>query len=463
MHFSKPFVSSRPMPVFAAFAVTFGSLSGVALAQQTGQFSWANFGTGNFDTQVGIDSTKTLPIKVDLGDAVGATINGVAFTGSTGGNAAGTGWAFANTGNTTSGGTVPGGSLGTLTNGFIYGTTNASTETLTLSALTTGQTYVVSFYNRSWEAAGNRVINVSASGASTSAGYSYDEDGGAAAQGSLNVLRYTFQATSASQVLSFVTALAVQASMHHYGFSVEQVYNNNFVSGATWTGSTWSTGAVPSGQGKNAFFGAQGAATTIDLNADTTVGHVQFDGANAWTVSTGSARTLTLQADTGGVSTLSALTGSHTISTGVALMNDVMKVGAGTVTLSGPVSGAPLTGVRVSAGTLALANNANSYTGETVIAGGSVLNVSSLSDYGVPSAIGARTLAQENTTVTGVALHFQGGTLQYTGSTPQSTNRHIRILNGNGATIDASGSNPGATLSFTQSGPNINLFDTGGT
>ena len=37
------------------------------------------------------------------------------------------------------------------------------------------------------------------------------------------------------------------------------------------------------------------------------------------------------------------------------------------------------------------------------------------------------------------------------------------MLNGNGATIDASGSTPEATLSFTKTGANINLFDTAGT
>ncbi len=450
----------RPLLACTAFAACFAALHGAAHAQ-SGQFSWANFGTGDSDTLVGIDTTKTFPLKVDLGNATGATINGVAFTGSTGGNPSGTGWAFSNTGSTTSGGTVPGGNLGTLTNGFIYGTTNSSTEGVNLTGLTTGQTYIVSFYNRSWEAAGQRVITLGASGASTSSGYTYDQDGGATGQGSLNILRYTFQAANASQALTFLSALSPTASMHQYGFSLEQVYNNTFVSGTNWTGSTWSTGAVPSGQGKNASFGAQGAATGFNLDADITVGHVQFDGTNPWTLSTSSNRTLTLLADAGGVSTLSALAGAHTISTPVNLANDLMKVGGGTLTLSGQVSGAGRS-IRASGGILALANNANTFTGETVISG--TLNVSSLSDYGVPSAIGARTLAQEDTTVTGVGLHFQGGTLQYTGSTPQSTNRHIRILNGvNGATIDASGSNPVATLSFTQSGTNINLFDSAGT
>ncbi len=60
-------------------------------------------------------------------------------------------------------------------------------------------------------------------------------------------------------------------------------------------------------------------------------------------------------------------------------------------------------------------------------------------------------------------MHFRGGTLQYTGSTPQSTNREIRMLNGNGATIDASGSVPSAHAEFHPHRPNINLFDTPGT
>jgi fibronectin-binding autotransporter adhesin len=149
--------------------------------------------------------------------------------------------------------------------------------------------------------------------------------------------------------------------------------------------------------------------------------------------------------------------------------------GTRTLTLTGTNTGANSFSIRLTnqatnqtslrkagTGTWFITNTDNTYTGETIFAGGT-LNLASLSDYGVESSIGPRTLAEENTTVTGVSLHFQGGTLQYTGSTPQSTNRNIRVLNGNGGTIDASGSNPNATLSFTHTGANINLFDTAGT
>ena len=42
-------------------------------------------------------------------------------------------------------------------------------------------------------------------------------------------------------------------------------------------------------------------------------------------------------------------------------------------------------------------NTDNNYTGETIIAGG-ILNVASLSDYGVASRSAARTFAEENAT-----------------------------------------------------------------
>lgn len=131
------------------------------------------------------------------------------------------------------------------------------------------------------------------------------------------------------------------------------------------------------------------------------------------------------------------------------------------MSLNGNITGGTAT-VQVGGGTLSLGGT-NTYTGETIIGNGT-LDVKSVSDYGVASAIGSRAFTDENGTPTGVGLHIQGGTLKFSGATAQSTNRNIRILNGpNGAAIDASGTVPSATVSFTLTGANFNLFDTGGT
>ena len=50
--------------------------------------------------------------------------------------------------------------------------------------------------------------------------------------GDLNLLRYTFTASGTSETLNFAQT---GASMHFYGFSTEQVFNNTWTSGADWT------------------------------------------------------------------------------------------------------------------------------------------------------------------------------------------------------------------------------------
>ncbi len=101
---------------------------------------------------------------------------------------------------------------------------------------------------------------------------------------------------------------------------------------------------------------------------------------------------------------------------------------------------------KTGSGTWHITNTDSTYGGVTQLFGG-ILNVASLSNYGVASSLGNR--AADSAAGDKVGLLFRGGTLQYTGSTAQSTNRQIRISTNGGAIIDASGSNPAATLSFT--------------
>ncbi len=408
-------------------ALTLSLVGNRAQAQSTGIFSNSGaLGTADQTANVGLSTTKTYLEAIDLGDAVNTTVNGILFTGSGAAVApSGAGWALTGTVNLFGGGgALPGGVLGGLTDKFVYGGIPA---TMTLTGLTVGQTYVITFYDRSWEGAGNRLEDLTASGAS-SASTTFDLDTGATGQGNLNLLRYTFQAASATQALT-IAPQNPGNTMHLYAFTNEQTFNNSWTSGTDWTTSAWSGGA-PNSVGANASFAAQAAPRTINLDAAQTVGHMQFDGANAWTLS--GANTLTLQTDVGGVSVLSTLAGSHTISTAIALGTDAVKLGGGALTLSGAISGTR--GLSVNGGLLNL-TTANSYSGGTAVNSGGKLRIS------VDGALGATNAPLTVNT---------GGTLDLNGTSPS-----VGVLAGTGGII-------ANDLSATTSTLSIGTGDTGG-
>ena len=110
------------------------------------------------------------------------------------------------------------------------------------------------------------------------------------------------------------------------------------------------------------------------------------------------------------------------------------------------------------AGTLLLAGT-NAYSGVTVLEGGT-LEAASLSNYGAPGSLGNRAAGDD--TGGEVGILFRGGTLRYAGATAQSTDRGVRLsTTGGGGTIDASGSAPSATVSFTSSS-SPNFFENPG-
>lgn len=312
------------------------------------------------DTNVGLNPNKTYLAAVNSGGGA-LTINGVPFTATdadavlTGAGSTFTGFASSVTG-----------TLGSLLSNFNHG---GNPGVVTMNNLTIGQTYVLTTYNGQFGTAGSRRANVYATpGAGTTydANTLYDEN-----QSPLSLLRYTFTATQTSEVVKFQQGV-IADSWHFYGFSSEQVFNKSWTSGTDWTTAAWSTAGAPNGVGANAFFAAQGAPTTLNLDSSQTVGHVQFDGANAWTLSTSNSSVFTLQTDAGGISVLSTPTGSHVISTPVVLGSDVMKTGAGTLTISGGVSGTK--GVTIKSGILRL-GQANSYAGSTTVGAGTTLDL----------------------------------------------------------------------------------------
>jgi fibronectin-binding autotransporter adhesin len=166
------------------------------------------------------------------------------------------------------------------------------------------------------------------------------------------------------------------------------------------------------------------SGATLQLNANETIGSLAGGGTTGGNVNIQS-NTLT----TGGANTSTSFAGA------LQGTGTLVKRGTGTFSLTGT----------------------NSNFSGTVILEAGIVNVASLSNYGVNGSLGNRA----SDSAANVGLLFRGGTLQYTGSTAQSTNRGIRISTTGGATIDASGSVGGATLSFiAASSPDF--FENGG-
>jgi hypothetical protein len=228
-------------------------------------------GNGNLDASVGLnaDKTYTHAFNIRSGDL---SINGVSFTGTAGDNYSGVPGSFLLSGfhmNTGGGSTIGAGSgLNTLLNGFIY---NGSPAALTLTNLVAGEDYILTFYNKSWGPDGTRFQNLSSS---SGASDMFDENAGG--EPNANLLRYTFSATGITERVQFIKFDT--ASMHLYGFSNEQVFNNAWSSGSMWSTAVWGAPGMPGSAGDNAVLPAQGSPTSMEVDTPVTLGHIRMDG-----------------------------------------------------------------------------------------------------------------------------------------------------------------------------------------
>ena len=365
-------VASRLFLVFCGFCLLLASAASARAAGVATQVYIGN--TGNLDASVGLNPLKDYINAVNV-NGTALSINGVAFAAGnnvannpSGTGLAGTAWWIGGNGNAYGGGgtTNYSGQLANLTNVFDYGATSG---TIGLTGLTPGQTYTFTLYQRAWDGNGNRKATITTSDGAT---FVNDVDfGDPTTGGSLNLMRYTFVATSGTETL--VDVPQTGNTMHMYGFSTEQnFFNTTSGSGSSinWSALPWTntqssgTTTTPSGSDSNASFTLASAPTTINITSPTTLGYLQFAGSNSYTLS---GSTLTMQADVGGTALLNAVGGSHTISTPIVLNTSTAQLGSGTMTLSGAISGS---GQLAVGGGLLVLSGSDSYTGGTIVNGG---------------------------------------------------------------------------------------------
>ena len=223
---------------------------------------------------------------------------------------------------------------------------------------------------------------------------------------------------------------------------------NNTISSLTINGGTVSAGSAHLGFGSYAAVALNNGATITgswQWNGDSLLG-VSSAGNSQNTIS----GIVNLRSDAGAGHTF-------TVANGTAAVDLLMDA---TISDQWPEVNWVPAGMLVKggSGTMKVAGT-NTYGGVTLFSGG-VLEVGTLANYGVACSLGNRTSGDD--AGGDVGLLFRGGTLRYAGADAQSTDRGIRLsTTGGGGTIDASGSTPSATLSFTASA-SPNFFENPG-
>ena len=268
----------------------------------------------------------------------------------------------------------------------------------------------------------------------------------------------------------------LNVKIHRIFFPVELfilIATANSVLGATqtWSGTAtvnWNAvngfGTVPANNDLLVFGadGTVGAAASDVLNNNITgliVGTaaasssgVTFDsGAPAYTIN---GNLLNIGLTSGTVTFVNNGTANQTFGTAFNVNGGVnfgLNAASGNLTMNGVVGGMASGNALILSGTASttnfLKNTANTYAGQSQINSGAILNVVNFSVYGTAGSLGNRALSSDSYGGVMGLIFNGGGTLQYTGSGAQTTDRMLRI--GAAATFDASGVTSADTVYFS--------------
>jgi autotransporter-associated beta strand protein len=226
---------------------------------------------------------------------------------------------------------------------------------------------------------------------------------------------YTFSTAAGSVTLSIATA-----------GNTANFWNVN-ADGNWTTGTNWTLGSAPNGPSAIASFGGGGTAITaprtVNLDANQTVGTLNFNSAQSFTVS--GANTLTLDNGTDPLAQVTNASGTHTIAVPMALAAATTQftvlAAADSLTVSGPLSGNTQL-VKNGLGTLTL-TGANTYLGNNSISGGTLAlaGAGTLGDATNVLFMTGGTLNLGGTSQTVGAAVLSGGTISNGTLTPSST------------------------------------------
>ncbi len=224
-----------------------------------------------------------------------------------------------------------------------------------------------------------------------------------------------------------------------------------------WSDTTkWTSGVVGAGVGNTAVFGSSiTAPSTVTLDGSQTVGGLTFGNANSYTIALGSGA-LTLN-NSGATSVIAVSLGNHTISAPLVLTTGgaTAQVSVGTgLTLSGVISQTATAGLtKAGLGTLTL-SAVNTYTGDTVVTGGTMTEsisnaVPAVSNLTVNGSTADFDLgANHNNTVKIVSLDGNGS-ITGTGTSTLTSTGGFQVMNG---TVTAILAGAGIALTKTTTG-----------
>ncbi len=196
------------------------------------------------------------------------------------------------------------------------------------------------------------------------------------------------------------------------GFNLGDPNTPRWVAGGTddWgTSSNWSTNVVPNAAGLKVLLSSAAAPTTLNINADRTIGRIEFNSAQGYLIGQGSAGTLTFN-NNANPAELTVVAGNHEISAPIALSGaSTVNTATGTSLTLGAISGAG--SLTKTGGSVLVLTGAPSFAGATTVSEGRLVLSGAASALSRISLAAGTTVDYRDATSSYAAANFSSGSV----------------------------------------------------